>query len=87
MRKEVEREVCVSVPKRRGKGFRLSKTKKKENGLQGKIYIDELLRSGIPVKIMGQVYECEAGGAKKLVLRYQYTGEAQQFEYLRCHVQ
>lgn len=78
--------MCV-CPKKEREGLSLIKDKKKENGLQGKIYIDELLRSGIPVKIMGQVYECEAGGAKKLVLRYQYTGEAKQFEYLRCHVQ
>lgn len=42
--------VCPSLSKK-GK-------KEKENGLRGEICVDELLRSGVPVKIMAQVYKC-----------------------------
>lgn len=47
----------------------MSVPKKEREGLphvKEKNYVDELLRSGILVKIMAQVHECEAGGAKRL---------------------
>lgn len=44
----------------KGEGRAFTYQKKK------KICVDELLRSGILVKIMAQIYECEVGRARRL---------------------
>ena len=81
MRKEIggERFVCHS---QKGQGKGLSKKEKK------KTCVDELLRSGILVQIMAQVYESKAAGtATRIKTATILIHRRSSAEYLRCHVQ